>query len=64
MLRPMSIAGETPSPSPGATDWSFVHRDRDEVVFLQTEANSVMRENKMLEARVKELENLLGDGAK
>jgi len=57
------MTGELPSPSPGATDWSFVHRDRDELVFLQTEASSVMRENKMLEARVKELERLLTEGA-
>jgi len=34
-------------------------RDRDEVAFWQTETASVQRENKMLEARVRELEKLL-----
>lgn len=36
-------------------------RDRDEVAFWQTEAASVQRENKMLEARVRELERLLAE---
>lgn len=45
------------------SDWSVVHRDRDEVAFLQTEAASVQRENKMLEARVKELEIMLAESA-
>jgi len=42
-------------------DWNSAVplRERDEVTFLQTEAASVQRENKMLEARVKELERLL-----
>lgn len=37
-------------------------RDRDEVEFIKTETASVLRENRMLEARVRELERLLSAG--
>jgi len=40
-------------------DWNSSVPLRDEITFLQTEAASVQRENKMLEVRVKELERLL-----